>query len=245
MTLERPLVFFDIETTGLDKNKDKIVEISMVKVNPDGSKQSMTERINPLVPIPESVSLVHGITDEDVKDCPTFKERAGAIATFLRGCDVGGFNSNNFDIPFLYNEITNAGFVWDVDYARFVDVGNLFKIHEPRTLTGAVKFYLDADHSEAHSAEADVMATIDVFQAMIDKYELPEDMETLAEHCNFGNKRLGVSGHFTYDANGEIVFNFGKHKGELAKENKSYLYWMQNADFPPDTIGIVKDILRK
>jgi len=244
INLVRPLVFFDLETTGVDKGNDRIVEIAMLKLYPDGSEATFTIRVNPGIPIPAEATAVHGITDDDVANSPHFYEICESVHQFLLDSDVAGFNSNNFDIPFLYNELLRAGIVWDVSDTLFVDVGNLYKIHEPRTLSEACKFYLGKELTDAHTADADTKATLRVFEAMLEKYDnLPTSLQELAVHSNFDKKRLGISGHFAYNDNNEIVFNFGKHKGRTAESQPSYLLWMMNAQFPPDTVQIACSLL--
>lgn len=183
LNLKRPIIFFDLETTGVDTARDRIVEISMVKVMPDGEEIRKTRRLNPGMHIPAEATAVHGITDEDVKDCPTFAQVAKSLEQFIRGCDFGGFNSNRFDLPVLVEEFLRAGV--DVDFKRrkFIDVQNIFHKKEQRTLVAAYKFYCDKELDDAHSAEADTLATYEVLQAQLDRYpDLRNDVDALAEY---------------------------------------------------------------
>ncbi len=242
---KRPVVFFDLETTGTNTEKDRIVELCIVIIYHDRlHSRTITQRVNPTIPIPKQASDIHGITDEMVKDCPTFKDIAPEIFEAIKGFDIVGYNSINFDIPMLYAELSRAGIVWDYTGVNFIDVCNIFKIKEARTLTAAVKFYLDEDHEDAHGAEADVAATIRVFERQVMKYGLHEQTpEQLALMSNYDRPMLDLSGRFTLNANGDIVFTFGKHKDMLAKDNRSYLDWMLKGEFSEDTKRICRLIL--
>lgn len=244
MKLERPICFFDLETTGTDVQKDRIVEISICKLLPDRERITKTKRINPGIPIPAGASEVHKIYDVDVKDEALFISYAKNIHQFISGCDIGGFNSNRFDAPLLYNEFLRAGIEWDYSDVNFIDVGNIFKIREQRTLVAAAKFYLDLDITQlAHSAEVDTIATVDVFEAMYRKYEdLPTEVSELALYSNFDKKILDLSGWFSEGVlPGEIIFNRGKYIGEPIKAHRDYLQWMLGRDFPTDTLKICKE----
>ncbi len=175
LNLKRPIVFFDLETTGVDASKDRIVEISMIKVMPDGTEDTRTRRINPGMPIPAEATAVHGITDADVADEPKFAQVAKSLEEFIRGCDFGGFNSNRFDLPLLVEEFMRAGLSVDLKRRKFIDVQNIFHKKEQRTLVAAYKFYCDKELEDAHSAEADTRATYEVLKAQLDRYD---DLET-------------------------------------------------------------------
>ncbi|MBQ3634901.1 MAG: 3'-5' exonuclease [Bacteroidales bacterium] len=240
LKLTRPIVFFDLETTGLTIGKDHIVEISLVKVFPDEHRETMTMRINPGMPIPPEATAVHHISDADVADKPRFKEVAKTIAAYIEGCDLGGFNSNKFDIPMLAEEFLACG-MQEVDLRRasFIDVQNIFHKKEQRTLAAAYQFYCHKDLVGAHGAEADTMATADVFFAQVDKYDdLPTDIPALAAFCAM-NKTVDYAGRMVYDDKNEIIFNFGKYKGRPVKQvlmmDPSYYDWMMNSDFSLDT----------
>ena len=187
LNLKRPIVFFDLETTGVDTAKDRIVEISMVKVMPDGEQIVKTRKLNPGMHIPAEATAIHGITDEDVRDCPTFAQVAKSLEQFIRGCDFGGFNSNRFDLPVLVEEFLRAGVDVDFKRRRFVDVQNIFHKKEQRTLVAAYKFYCDKDLEDAHSAEADTLATYEVLMAQLERYpDLENDIDKLAEFSTRG-----------------------------------------------------------
>ncbi|MBO7261789.1 MAG: 3'-5' exoribonuclease [Alistipes sp.] len=246
LQLKRPIIFFDLETTGVDTSRDRIVEISMIKVGVDGSKQIKTRRINPEMPIPAEATAVHGITDEDVKDEPTFKQIAKSLAQFIEGCDFGGFNSNRFDLPVLVEEFMRAGV--DVDFKRrnYVDVQNIFHKKEQRTLVAAYKFYCDKDLENAHSAEADTMATYEVLEAQIERYgDIGNTVEELAAFSTHG-QTVDFAGRIALDDKGVEVFTFGKYKGrsvaEIFEKEPSYYAWLQNGDFPQYTKKIFTEI---
>ena len=246
LNLKRPIVFFDLETTGVDTTKDRIVEISMVKVMPDGQEIVRTRLINPQMHIPEDASAIHGITDEDVKDAPTFAQIAKSLSQFIEGCDFGGFNSNRFDLPMLVEEFLRAGV--DVDFRRrkFIDVQNIFHKMEQRTLIAAYKFYCNKNLEDAHSAEADTKATYEVLKAQLDRYpELQNDVTALAEFSSRG-EMADYAGRIAFNEKGEEVFNFGKYKGRSVSEvfqmEPSYYSWMMNGDFPLYTKKIITEI---
>ena len=186
LNLKRPIIFFDLETTGLNITKDRIVEISVIKVYPDGHEEEKTRRLNPEMPIPEQASAVHGIHDEDVKDCPTFKQVSKSLAQMFEGCDIGGFNSNRFDIPLLAQEFFNAGIKFDFNKCKFIDVQTIFHKMEPRNLIAAYKFYCDKNLEDAHSACADTRATYEVLKAQLDRYsdDLQNDVEFLSNYSS-------------------------------------------------------------
>lgn len=246
LKLKRPIVFFDLETTGVDTSKDRIVEISLVKVMPDGEQLVKTRRINPEMPIPAEATAVHHITDEDVKDCPTFRQVAKSLAQWLEGCDFGGFNSNRFDLPVLVEEFLRAGV--DVDFKRrkFIDVQNIFHKMEQRTLVAAYKFYCQKDLTEAHSAEADTLATYEVLKAQLDRYpELQNDVEALAEFSSRGEV-ADYAGRIGYNEKGEEILLFGKYKGRTVEEvfriEPGYYAWMMTGDFPLYTKKVITEL---
>ena len=218
LKLKRPIVFFDLETTGVDTAHDRIVEISMIKIMPDGERIVKTRKLNPEMHIPEAATAVHGITDEDVKDCPRFAQVAKSLAQFLTGCDFGGFNSNRFDMPVLVEEFLRAGVDVDFKRRRFVDVQNIFHKMEQRTLVAAYKFYCDKDLTDAHSAEADTLATYEVLKAQLDRYpELENDIDALADFSSRG-ETADYAGRIVYDDKGSEVFGFGKYKGRRVED---------------------------
>lgn len=246
LNLKNPLVFFDLETTGIDIAKDRIVEISMVKVMPNGQEIVKTRRINPGMPIPPESTAIHGITDEDVKNCPTFKEIAKSLAAQIEGCDLAGFNSNRFDIPMLAEEFLRADVDVDLNRRKFIDVQTIFHKMEQRNLTAAYKFYCNKDLNNAHSAEADTMATYEVLKAQLDRYpELENDVNFLSKYSSFTNN-VDFAGRMVYNEKGQEVINFGKYKGRLVEEvlksDPSYYSWMMNGDFPLNTKKMLTEI---
>ena len=246
LNLKRPIIFFDLETTGVDTSKDRIVEISMVKIMPDGEEIIKTRRINPEMHIPAETTEVHHITDEDVKDCPTFRQIAKSLYQFMEGCDFGGFNSNRFDLPMLVEEFLRVGVDVDFKKRRFIDVQNIFHQMEQRTLVAAYKFYCNKDLTEAHSAEADTMATYEVLKAQLDRYDILEnDIEALAKFSSRG-ETADYAGRIAYNDKGEEIFTFGKYKGRTVAEvfstDPSYYTWLMNGDFPAYTKKVITEI---
>ena len=246
LNLKNPIVFLDLETTGVDPSKDRIVEISLVKVMPDGSREVKTRRLNPEMHIPEEASAIHHIYDEDVADCPPFRAVAKSLWTYIEGCDFGGYNSNKFDIPVLVEEFLRAGLDVDLRKSRFIDVQNIFHKMEQRTLVAAYKFYCDKDLTDAHSAEADTKATYEVLKAQLDRYpELQNDIAALAEFSARG-ETADYAGRIVYNEKGQEIFSFGKHKGrvvsEVFQEEPSYYSWMMNGDFPLYTKKVITEI---
>ena len=248
--LKNPIVFFDLETTGINIASDRIVELSVLKVNVNGSEEVYTRRINPEMPIPKQSSDIHGIYDADVKDAPTFKSIARELAKFMEGCDIGGFNSNKFDIPLLAEEFMRVGVDFDMQKRRFIDVQTIFHKMERRTLEAAYKFYCDKDLTEAHSAEADTRATYEVLKAQLDHYpELENDVVALSKFST-QNRNVDFAGRIVYNDKDEEVFNFGKYKGvkvvEVLEKDPGYYGWMMNGDFPLYTKKVLTNIkLRK
>lgn len=239
LKLNKPIVFFDIEATGLDISKDRIVEISILKVFTDGHEESCTYRVNPEIPINESATNVHGITNDDVKDCPTFKSISKTISKIIEGSDIGGFNSNRFDIPLLAEEFLRCDNPIDLRRCKFIDVQTIFHKMEKRTLEAAYKFYCNKELVNAHSALADAKATYEVLQAQLDLYPtLENDVNMLAEFSS-QNKNVDYLGRMVYDEKGNAIFNFGKYKGKLVTDvlsrDPNYYAWIMNGDFPLDT----------
>lgn len=239
LNLANPLVFFDLETTGINICKDRIVEISYLKVSPNGKEESKTRRINPEMPIPPEATAIHGITDEDVKDCPTFKEIAKSLASQIEGCDLAGFNSNRFDIPLLAEEFLRVGVDIDLAKRKFIDVQTIFHKMEQRTLQAAYKFYCDKTLDDAHTAEGDTRATYEVLKAQLDRYpDLKNDIKYLSEFSSFTNN-VDFAGRMIYNDKGEEMINFGKYKGRLVTEvlrtDPGYYSWMMGGDFSLNT----------
>lgn len=246
LNLKNPIVFFDLETTGVDTSRDRIVEISTVKVFPNGDKEVKTRRLNPEMHIPEETTAVHGITDEDVANEPPFRAIAKSLAAYLEGCDFGGFNSNRFDVPMLVEEFLRVGVNVDFKNRKFIDVQNIFHKMEQRTLEAAYKFYCDKELDNAHSAEADTMATYEVLMAQLDRYpDLQNDVAYLADFSARGQS-ADYAGRILYNEKGEEVFGFGKYKGrsvaDVFREEPSYYSWMMNGDFPLYTKKVITEI---
>ena len=251
LKLTRPLVFFDLETTGLNIASDRIVELSYYKVFPDGSSEGKTFRIKPTMMmlgqevqmhISDEASAVHGIYDEDLASCPTFKDIAPQVVAALENADLAGYNSNHFDLPLLAEELMRAGVDVDLKAKRMVDVFTIFQRQEPRSLVAAYKFYCGKDLTNAHAADDDTMATYEVLMAQLDRYELPEDVDGLADYTT-GNVRFAdFAGSIAYDAEGVEIFNFGKYKGQrvadVFRRDPGYYGWIQNGDFPQYTKGV-------
>ncbi len=246
LNLRRPIIFFDLETTGTNTSNDRIVEISMVKVAPDGEKTIKTRRINPQMPIPAEATAVHHITDEDVKDCPTFKQIARSLKQFMEGCDFGGFNSNRFDLPVLAEEFLRAGVDIDLHNRKYVDVQNIFHKKEERTLVAAYRFYCNKDLEAAHSAEADTLATYEVLLSQLERYsDLENNIDFLAEYSSRA-KYADFAGRIGYNEAGEEIFTFGKYRdqsvAEVFKKEPSYYEWMMKGDFPQYTKKVITEI---
>ncbi len=239
LNLKRPVAFIDLETTGVNLSSDRIVEIAIIKVLPDGERQVKRKLINPEMLIPKQSSDIHGITDEMVKDAPTFKQSGNEIKQYLENCDLGGYNSNRFDIPMLMEEFLRAGMEVDLSDRRMIDVQHIFYSMEPRTLTAAYKFYCQKELVDAHSAEADVQATIDVLLAQLDRYKnLGNSIDSILEVIG-EEKIVDYARRFSFDDKGREVFNFGKFKGrpvaDVLKTEPQYYDWMMKGDFPLHT----------
>ena len=250
LNLTRPLAFFDLETTGINVTKDRIVEISILKVFPDNHSEGLTERVNPEMPIPAKVSKIHGIFDEDIKDKPTFKELAHKIATFIEGCDLAGYNSNVFDVPLLAEEFIRANLDIDLKKRKMIDVQVIFHKMEQRTLGAAYKFFCDKTLENAHSAEADTLATYEILKSQLDRYpNLENNLDFLSKFATH-NKNADFAGRIVFNSDGDELFNFGKYKGEkvidVIEKNPNYYNWMMKGDFPLYTKNILTHIkLRK
>lgn len=239
LNIKNPLLFFDIESTGLNISKDRIVEISMVKLMPNGDREIKTRRVNPTIPISPEASAVHGIKDEDVAGEPTFAQIAKSMAAWMEGCDIAGYNSTKFDIPMLTEEFLRCGIDLDLRKRKLIDVQVIFYRNEPRTLTAAYKFYCGKNLEDAHSAAADTMATLEVLESQLDRYpELKNDVSFLSEYT-MRERILDYAGRFVLNDKDVPVFNFGKHKGkpiiEVLHTEPSYYAWMMDGDFTLDT----------
>ena len=247
LNLNKPICFFDLETTGTNPGKDKIVEIAVLKIDINNQKKEMVWRVNPECPIPEEASSVHGITDEMVKDQPIFKQISKEIYNFIEGCDLGGYNIDKFDLPLLVEEFIRSG----IDVSSFVkvktvDVQTIFFKKEPRDLSSALKFYCNKDHGNAHTALDDTIATYEVLLSQLDKYHDLEPSVDFLSTLTRRNKNIDFAGRIIEDDNGDAIFNFGKHKGKKVKEvltkEKGYYSWMMNSDFPEYTKKVITQV---
>lgn len=239
LNLTRPIIFFDLETTGTSVTSDRIVEFSYIKVYPDGHEESKSRRINPEMPIPAASTAVHHITDEDVKDEPTFRQVAKALLEIFDGSDIAGYNSNKFDVPLLIEEFARAGLNFDISDRKFIDVQNIFHKMEQRTLVAAYRFYCGKELEGAHAAANDTRATYEVLLGQLERYpDLKNNVEALAEFSRTG-RSLDLAARIVLDDNDVAVFNFGKHKGKPVKEvfrkEPSFYSWMIQNDFPKNT----------
>ena len=247
LQLEKPLVIFDLETTGTNITSDRIVEIAMIKIHPDGQEEKFCKRVNPGIPIPEEITAIHGISNEDIKNEPTFNEIVDDVITFLESADLGGYNSNKFDIPVLAEEIMRTGRSVDFSSRQCVDVQNIFHKMEQRTLSAAYQFYCNKSLENAHSALYDAVATWEVLKAQLERYpSLSDTIDFLSDFSKAGNfQLLDFAGRLAINEKGEAIYNFGKHKGktirQVAKLEPGYYGWMLDADFPLYT----KQVLRK
>ncbi len=249
LQLSRPIAFFDIEATGVNLSTDRIVEIAIVKIFPGGSRVVKRKLINPGMPIPKNVIEIHGITDEMVKDAPTFKQAGNELKQFIEGCDLGGYNSNRFDVPMLMEEFLRAGMTVDLSDRKMVDVQHIFYTMEPRTLSAAYKFYCEKELVDAHSAQSDVDATIDVLMSQIKRYpELGDSVNSILNKIG-EEKIVDYARRFVFDDKGVEVFNFGKHKGrsvtDVLKAEPQYYDWMMRGDFPLHTKQKLTEILNR
>ena len=251
LNLTRPLAFFDLETTGLSIASDRIVEISILKIFPPdgGRKESKTLLINPTIHIPEEVTKIHGISDQDVLDAPTFQACAKELAEFLNDCDLAGYNCNYFDIPLLMEEFLRAGVEFDTKDRKFVDVQGVFHKKEERTLSAAYKFYCGKELVGAHGAEADIKATYEILEAQLEKYPDLKGDTTYLHNFTSRSRRVDFAGRFVYNDKNNIVFAFGKHNGKSAEEvfkvEPSYYNWMMNGEFSLHTKKIITEIYQK
>jgi DNA polymerase-3 subunit epsilon len=249
LNLKNPIVFFDLETTGVQVAKDRIVEISIFKVYPNGNKEIKTWLVNPTIPIPKETSEIHGISDEKVANEPTFKELAGEIKQIMEGCDLAGYNSNKFDIPLLAEEFLRVDVDFDFKKIKCVDVQNIFHKLEKRTLTAAYKFYCDKDLINAHSAEADTLATYEILEAQIKKYDILENNISFLSDFSKRGVNVDMAGFIIMNEDNHECFSFGKYKGKtvqsVLESNPGYFSWIQQADFPLYTKKILNELRLK
>lgn len=247
LNLTRPLAFFDLETTGLQIGKDRIVEISVLKVMPDNTSKILTQRINPEIPIPEQTSAIHHIYDKDVREMPNFETFAPKLHQYLTDCDFAGYNSNYFDIPVLVEEFLRVGIDFDMNGRKFIDVQSIFHQNEPRDLKAAYKFYCGKELLNAHSAEADTTATYEILKAQLERYtHVKNDTAFLHRYTARNNKNVDWAGRIVLNDKQEEVFNFGKHKGvpveTVFMKEPNYYQWMMDGDFPLYTKKVITKI---
>ena len=251
LKLKNPLAFFDLETTGINIANDRVVEISILKIMPNGDEEKRTDLVNPGIPIPAETSLIHGIYDDDIKDAPPFKDIAKTLVKFLEGCDLGGFNILRFDVPMIVEEFLRAGVNFDISKRKLIDAQKIFHLMEKRNLSAAYTFYCNETLENAHSAEADTLATFEIFKKQVERYDgqevldmkgnklgvIQNDMEAI--HNITLQKMVDLAGRMVYNDNGEEVFNFGKHKGkrvvDILEKEPMYYNWIQKNDFSLDT----------
>ncbi len=251
LTLQRPLVILDLETTGLDITKDRIVQVGMVKIGVDGNEEELSVLVNPEMPIPADSTAIHGIKDEDVSDKPTFAQQADMLAAFIGNADLGGYNSNKFDIPVLAEAFLRAGHSFSLKERQCIDIQNIFHKMEQRTLAAAYQFYCNRVMENAHDALVDTKVTLDVFKAQLERYEtLPQTVEGLAEFTRQGtNEWADFAGRLARNKEGALCYNFGKHKGKTVEdvdhEEPGYFGWMLNADFPLFTKNLLKEEMER
>ncbi|MCU0407370.1 MAG: 3'-5' exonuclease [Bacteroidales bacterium] len=246
LNLKRPIAFIDLETTGINVASDRIVELSVLRIQPGGKEDWLTTLVNPGIPIPPKTTAIHGISDADVADAPSFREVGKSLAAFLEGCDLAGYNAIKFDIPLLAEEFLRENIEFNFRKRRYVDVQVIFHKKEQRTLTAAYLFYCKKNLEEAHSAKVDTQATYEVLKSQLDRYgDLDNDIEKLADFSSYGSN-VDFAGRIVLDENGVEIFNFGKHKGrpveKVFSEEPSYYSWMMNGDFPLYTKKILTEI---
>ena len=250
LTLDKPIVFFDLETTGVNIASDRIVEISILKLLPNGNKESKTWLVNPTIPIPQETIMIHGITNEKIINEPTFADLANEIYKLIEHCDLAGFNSNKFDIPLLAEEFLRTGIEFDMTNRKAIDIQNIFHKLEQRTLVAAYKFYCNKDLTNAHSAKADTIATYEILLAQLDKYDkLENNVNSLSEFSERGGKFVDMAGFIRFNQKGEEVLSFGKYRDvtllKIWNDNPGYFSWIQQADFPLFTKNVMKNFATK
>ncbi len=246
--VQRPLAVFDIESTGLNWKTDRIIDLAIVRIHPSGEQDAHTFRVNPAQPIPKEATAIHGISDDDVKDAPTFKEVAPQVVALLESCDLSGFNVLRYDIPLLLEEFARVGTPFSMEGRRILDAQRIFHIKEPRDLSAALQFYCGETHLGAHGAMEDVLATVSVLDSQFQRYEdLPKDMDALDAFCNPRDPTWADAAGKIKWMNGELVINFGQQQGKqlraLVVENSGYLKWILRSDFPDDTKELIRNAM--
>jgi len=249
LPLKRPIVFFDLETTGINITNDRIVEITLLRIEPNGKESEKTFLVNPTIPISKEATEIHGISDEDVKDKPVFKEIAKNVASFIEGADIAGFNSNRFDIPLLAEEFLRADVDFNMKNRKFVDIQVIYHKMEQRNLAAAYKFYCKKDLIDAHSSKADTFATYEILKAQLDFYnDIPKSIPELSEFST-QNKNVDLAGHIVFNDKNVEIFNFGKYKGtsveDVLTKDPGYFGWMMNGQFPLYTKKVLTELKLK
>lgn len=245
MKLKKPIIFFDLETTGVNVATDRIVEIGIIKLNVDGTEEEKNVVINPTIDIPKEASDIHGITDVDVKDCPKFSQIAKSMHSFLEGCDLSGYNLKKFDLPLIVEEFLRCGIDFPAKDTKVVDPFVILRLKEPRDLTSAYKKYCGKELEGAHGASADIKATKEILFAQMEQYDdMPSDVDGLHDFCNDGQEVIDYAGKLTKNEAGDVVFTFGKHKGKRVIDEKSYVNWMLGGEFTMNTKQILKKIIQ-
>lgn len=249
LQLNKPLIIFDLETTGISVSNDRIVEIYLIKVTPEGEEKSWHQRINPTIPIPAEASAIHGIYDKDVAGEPTFAELAPKLKSFIGNSDFGGFNSNRFDFPMLVEEFYRAGVEFSIFGRKFIDAQRIFHTMEPRNLSAAYRFYCNRELENAHSAKADTEATWEIIKSQLDRYPQLEPNLDFLNKISGQESLVDLAGRLVRTEKGDIIFNFGKHKGKtvdlVLKQEPSYYEWMMNGDFPENTKRVLTELRLK
>ncbi|WP_299452963.1 3'-5' exonuclease [uncultured Microscilla sp.] len=244
MQIKKPIVFFDLETTGTDTLNDRIVQIAIIKLAADGTREEKERLINPTIPIPPVVTKVHGVSDEMVKDAPTFHQVAKSLFEFIKGCDLAGYNHLNFDMPLLIEEFARAGVVFPEPDVQYIDVMKIYYHFHPRTLSAAYQLYCQKELENAHNAMADTQATLEIFESQLTTHFDEEPSINEIHNLCFSSRHVDFSRRLARDKEGEIVFAFGKHKGERVRDNRGYAEWMLKGGFPADTKRVLQELLQ-
>jgi DNA polymerase-3 subunit epsilon len=243
LQLTRPLVFFDLETTGTDIARDRVVQIAALKIHPGGDEEMKSRLINPTVPIPPAATAIHGITDADVAGAPTFRDLAKSMLEFFQGADLAGFNSNRYDLPLLVEEFGRCGIMFPDTETRLIDVQTIYHRKEERTLSAAYRFYCNKTLDDAHNAESDVRATVEVFRRQLERYEdIGRSVAEIHAYCN-SDAIVDYGRKLTRNERGEVVYNFGKNRGKPVLDDPSYAEWMLSGDFPESTKRVLRRLL--
>lgn len=247
LELKKPLVIFDLETTGVNVSHDRIIDIYLIKAQPDGAETSYYKRLNPGVPIPKETSEIHGIYPKDVEGCPSFKDIAHELNQFIGDADFAGFNSNRFDFPLLVEEFYRADIDFQTEKRKFIDAQRIFHVKEPRNLSAAYRFYCDKDLENAHSAKADTVATWEIIKSQVDRYDDLKPTVDFLHSFSGQNEFVDLAGRIKRNKQGEPCIAFGKHRGKTVEQvftaEPSYFEWMMNGDFPENTKRVITRLM--